>query len=82
MSKTGWQKAVDEAVRREGSLRAVARRLGITHQAIRAWPPRGPKAEHVPALEEMSGFPRWMIRPDIYERTPSKKRTVEQSAAA
>ena len=81
MSKSGWEKAVDEAVRRLGSRNAVAKRLGITSQAIAQWhPKRGPKVEHVPALEEMSGVPRYEIRPDIYERPPepsrAKARTV------
>lgn len=63
----GWKKAVEEAARREGGMRAVADRLGITPQAIYQWPARGPKAEHVRLLVEMSGVPEWEIRPDIYD---------------
>lgn len=67
MSKRGWQKAVDLAEKELGSRRAVAERLGITPQAMAQWPSRGPKAEHVPILEKLSGVPRHEIRPDIYE---------------
>lgn len=82
MSKSGWRKAVDEAERRLGSLKAVAKRLGITPQAIAQWPNRGPKAEHVPALEEMSGVPRYEIRPDIYEPPTGRSKSRAEARAA
>lgn len=80
MSKLGWQIAVEEAVKSEGSLRAVAARLGITPQAIAQWPRKGPRAEHVPLLEEMSGVPRHEIRPDIYGPSRRKKSSEEIAA--
>jgi len=84
MSKRGWQKAVELAEKRLGSRRAVAARLGITPQAMAQWPPRGPKAEHVRMLEELSGVPRHEIRPDIFdppERGRAKPRPLTALAS-
>jgi DNA-binding transcriptional regulator YdaS (Cro superfamily) len=84
MSKSTWRKAVDEAVKALGSLKRVAERLGITPQAIHQWPEAGPPAKHVLALEEMSGVPRYEIRPDIYGPPPKRVRpsTRDVSRAA
>jgi DNA-binding transcriptional regulator YdaS (Cro superfamily) len=68
MSKSPTRKAVDEAVRREGSLKIVARRLEITTQAISQWE-RVP-SHHVLALEEMSGISRHELRPDVFGPPP------------
>lgn len=76
MSKTEWQKAVDLAVQTKGSLRKVASALGITPQAICQWPETGPPARHVLALEEMSGVPRYQIRPDIFGERPKSRRAA------
>mgnify|MGYP004417304365 CR=1 FL=1 len=70
MSKSGWKKAVDEAARVQGSLKAVAKRLRISPQAIAMWNDPGPPAKHVLALEEMSGVSRYEIRPDLYGAPP------------
>lgn len=78
MSKPEWRKAVDQAVAAKGSLREVARVLGITPQAIHQWPVIGPPARHVLPLEEMSGVSRYAIRPDIYGTPPP---SAEQQAA-
>ena len=82
MSKRGWEKAVDEAIRRLGSRGALAKRLGITRQAILLWPKRGPKAEHVKILEELSGVPRHEIRPDIYDPPDRERSRSTQVRAA
>lgn len=70
MSKPAWREAVDEAVRRKGSLTAVARALGITRTAVYAWPKEGPPAKHVLSLEAMSGVSRYLIRPDLFGEDP------------
>lgn len=53
-----------EIFRRVGSQNALAKKLGITRQAVCAW-------EKVPmrwikTISEMTGIPRKLIRPDIY----------------
>jgi DNA-binding transcriptional regulator YdaS (Cro superfamily) len=77
MCKLAMQRAVDEAVRRTGSLNRLAKRLGISRQALQQW-------EEVPvrrvlALEEISGVPRHEIRPDVYP-PPSKRKSVQVAA--
>jgi DNA-binding transcriptional regulator YdaS (Cro superfamily) len=62
------QRAVDEAARRYRSKRAVAKRLGISHQALSCWD-RVP-AVHCLAMEEMSGVSRHLLRPDVYGPAP------------
>jgi DNA-binding transcriptional regulator YdaS (Cro superfamily) len=47
-----------------GSPSALARKLGITRQAVDQW--KRVPVEHVLAVEEMSGIPRHVQRPDVY----------------
>ncbi len=64
MRKTSMQRAVDEAVRREGSLKRVAERLGVTRQAMQQWV--SVPVKRVLTLEAISGVSRYDLRPDIY----------------
>lgn len=62
MVKSGVQAAVDAA----GGVRALARILGISHQAIVQW-------DVVPAsrlleVERLTGVQREILRPDLYRR--------------
>lgn len=57
------------AIEAAGGLRALARLLGITYQAIQQWE-RVP-AERVVEIERLTGVPRERLRPDLY-RTPPK----------
>lgn len=57
-------KALLEAIDRAGGVRALARELGIAHQAILQW-------SRVPVLrvlevERITGVSRYRLRPDIY----------------
>ncbi len=81
MDKRAWQKAVEIAAKKEGSLKAVASRLGISPQAIAQWDDPGPPAKHVLPLEAMSGVSRYLIRPDIYGEPPRDPRKNEMAAA-
>lgn len=76
MRKAPMQFAVDEAVRRVGSKGRVAKRLGISRQAVDQW--EKVPAERVLALESISGVSRYQLRPDIYGPGPSE---AEQCAA-
>ncbi len=64
MCKRSMERAVEEAVRREGSLRRVAERLGVTRQAMQQWV--AVPVKRVLALEAISGVSRYDLRPDIY----------------
>ena len=61
-------KALQEAIRRIGGVRALARELGIDHAAIVRW-------ERVPAVrvrevERITGVSRYRLRPDVYGPAP------------
>jgi hypothetical protein len=62
------EEALWAAINRAGGARALARELGIAHQAISKW-------ERVPPLrvlevERISGISRYQLRPDIYGEKP------------
>ncbi len=59
---------LQEAVRKAGSVTALARALGVAPQAISQWG-RVP-AERVLAVEAATGVSRHDLRPDIYPRSP------------
>ena len=71
-------RAVDEAVRKEGSRSRVAEKLGISRQAMQQW--SCVPAKHVLALESMSGVSRYDMRPDIYGPPPSPHGPPRHSA--
>jgi DNA-binding transcriptional regulator YdaS (Cro superfamily) len=56
------------AIERAGGVAAMARQLGISIQAVAQWKivPHG----RARAVEEISGVPRRVLRPDIYDETP------------
>ncbi len=70
MSKRALERAVDEAIRREGSLRRVAEKLGVTRQAIQQW--SSVPVKRVLMMEEMTGVSRYELRPDIYGKAPQR----------
>jgi DNA-binding transcriptional regulator YdaS (Cro superfamily) len=72
MSKSPAQIVVEEAIRVCGSLKAVAKRLGIKSQAISQW--QKIPAKRVLALEALTGVSRHVMRPDIYGPPPSGER--------
>lgn len=62
-------KALREAIRQAGGVRALARELGtVSHQAISRWE-RVP-AERVLAVERITGVSRYRLRPDVYGPEP------------
>jgi DNA-binding transcriptional regulator YdaS (Cro superfamily) len=58
------------AIEIKGGMRALGRAIGTTHQNIRGWKRVPPT--RVIAIEEITGIPREVIRPDIYP--PKKKK--------
>lgn len=68
---------LDEIVSRAGGNAELGRRLGITSQAISKWISENRiPIERVPAVEEVTGIPRHMIRPDRPDLFPPPKEAV------
>ena len=65
---------LERAIEAAGSQLALARGLGISHQAVAQWE-RVP-AERVAEVERITGIPREQLRPDIF-RKAQKKRGVK-----
>ena len=66
MKKKTPKEALDEAIHKAGGYRALARRLGIFHNAIRNW--RVTPPVRVLELEKLTGVSRHDLRPDLYPR--------------
>lgn len=58
--------ALQKAVAAVGSITALAQRLGISKQAVSMWT-RVP-AERAQEIEAVTGVPRHILRPDLWER--------------
>lgn len=58
--------ALEEAISVAGGLVGLAKRLGVTPQAIDQWRLRKIPAERVLAVELATGVSRHLLRPDIY----------------
>lgn len=58
--------ALNEAIRRARGMSELARRLGLTRQAIFNW--RTVPATRVLAVEKATGVPRHRLRPDVYPK--------------
>jgi DNA-binding transcriptional regulator YdaS (Cro superfamily) len=79
MSEAIATKALKEAIRAAGGFHALARHLGISHNAVLDWR-RTPPARVI-AIEKLTGVSRHRLRPDIYpadfvETTASGERRV------
>jgi DNA-binding transcriptional regulator YdaS (Cro superfamily) len=68
------QTIVERVIRAGGGSTAVSRVVGVTRQAVEDWC-RIP-AQHVLALEELTGISRHAMRPDVFGARPSKPREV------
>jgi len=64
-------KALSEAVRRAGGVRALARELRTSHQVVSKWE-RAPPTR-VLEIERITGVSRYCLRPDVYGRAPPEK---------
>ncbi|MCP4615979.1 MAG: helix-turn-helix domain-containing protein [Bradyrhizobium sp.] len=59
------QSAIERAA--DGNMSELARKVGLTPQAVQKWCARGkPPAERVLEIERVTGVPRYELRPDIY----------------
>ena len=69
---TRMNEGLKAAVEAVGGLRALARLLGITHQAILQWD-KVP-AERLLEIERVTGVARERLRPDLYRVDPEPKK--------
>jgi hypothetical protein len=53
-----------EAVERAGGIVKLAKRLGLSHQAVYYW--KEVPSRHIIAIEQATGVPREKLRPDLY----------------
>jgi DNA-binding transcriptional regulator YdaS (Cro superfamily) len=60
------------AIKTAGGLRALARLIGITHQAVAQWDKI--PAERVIEMERLTGVPRSVLRPDLFMEYRANKR--------
>lgn len=60
---------VEQVIKQSGGIGALAERLGISPQAVHKWRKSGVPAERILELEELSGVPREVIRPDLYRKS-------------
>jgi DNA-binding transcriptional regulator YdaS (Cro superfamily) len=60
------QETLDKAIRSQGGYAEVARILGVTRQTVYKWVERRVPAERVGEVEWLTGIPREILRPDIF----------------
>ncbi len=58
------------AIEKAGSVKALAVIIGVRPQGISQWK-RVPQ-EHVRAIEALTGLPKHVIRPDVYDLPPNE----------
>jgi DNA-binding transcriptional regulator YdaS (Cro superfamily) len=61
-------KAIERAVDAAGGQLALAKKLGVSYQAVQKWLRSGVPADRVLAVESATGVSRHDLRPDIYPR--------------
>ena len=83
--RTAMLRAIEAAVKKEGSRVRVAELLGITRQAMQQWDTVDGKyrvpPKHVLRLEGMSAVSRYELRPDIYGPAPKRARPNSRAQA-
>jgi DNA-binding transcriptional regulator YdaS (Cro superfamily) len=57
---------LDKAIRSHGGYAEVASILGVTRQTVYKWVERRVPAERVGEVEWLTGIPREILRPDIF----------------
>jgi DNA-binding transcriptional regulator YdaS (Cro superfamily) len=57
---------VERAIKAAGSMRKLAKLLGIRQQSVCKW--KKIPAHHILEIERLTGVPREELRPDLYRR--------------
>jgi len=60
----GKDKVIAAAIKAAGGLRALARKLGIRHEAIEKW--KCIPVERLQAVAKVTGLPQHVLRPDLF----------------
>lgn len=67
-----WDPGIEKAVKAvRGGVSALARELGINRQNIYDW--NQIPADHIVAIEQITGVPREQLRPDLYRRESERE---------
>lgn len=67
MTKTAARRAIEIGVRKERTITALGRALGVSRQAVSQWYEKGTvPPERVARLSVISGIPCHKIRPDVF----------------
>jgi DNA-binding transcriptional regulator YdaS (Cro superfamily) len=61
-------KLIDVVAKAVGGQRALAKKLGLSPQAVNRWKRSRIPAERVIEIEKITGVARHVLRPDIYPR--------------
>lgn len=62
---------IAEAIKKAGSVKALAEAAGVRPQAISQW--KAIPAERVARISEALGVPRHQLRPDLFEASAGEK---------
>lgn len=57
---------VEEAAKRLGSQKAICDAMGVTKQVVSYWKKTGRVTGDINKFSDVTGIPRWMVRPDLY----------------
>jgi DNA-binding transcriptional regulator YdaS (Cro superfamily) len=60
--------SIEQAIANVGGRSQVAKRLGVTVEAVRQWIERRIPAERAVELEKISGVHRSELRPDLWDK--------------
>jgi DNA-binding transcriptional regulator YdaS (Cro superfamily) len=73
-------KIIQRAVKKAGGITSLADKLGIKHQTIYSW--KNVPADHVIAVERITGISRHVLRPDLSRIFISAEAPSKDEAAA
>ena len=75
-----WDDALYRAICVVGGPSHLARIIGVKSPSIYSW--RRAPAKHAAAIERASGVPRHVLRPDLWDPPPSRRRRATPNSPA
>ncbi len=70
-TKSRMDAGLIQAIDAAGGIIKLAHQLGLTHQAVYQW--RSVPTHQIMAIEELTGVPREVLRPDLYRAIRSSR---------